>query len=236
MTGLLRRLLGPFREFGIAAGSLYMIDRLLRALSPRVGLQAYELIEQPIDGRALLPTGLTRNLEFVEIGPGHPALEQMPARADIKLSRFEQGARCLAAYRKGDLLAYIWWCPRRYHEDEVRCTYVLEPAERSVFDFDLYVMPQHRLGIAFVAIWHGANQWLYAQGVRHSYSRVTLFNLASRRAHARLGGRRIGGALFLQLHGLEIMFSSAPPRAGISWRRADRLELRLCPATAAQAC
>ncbi len=232
MAALFRRLLAPCREFGLTVGMLYLVDRALRSFSPRVGLQAYELMEQPIDGRALLPVTLARNLEFVDIGPGHPALEQMPARADIKASRFAQGARCMGVYRKGELLGYLWWCPGRYDEDEVRCTYHLEPAEQSVFDFDLYVMPQHRLGIAFMAIWHGANQWLHARGVRHSFSRVTLFNLASRRAHARLGGRRIGGALFMQLYRFELMFSSVPPHFGFTWRTSDRLALRLSPAGA----
>jgi hypothetical protein len=227
---LVKRALGPFREFGIVAGGLYLADRLLRSMSPRLGLQVYELMEQPIDGRALLPAGLARNLEFVEIGPGHAALSKMPARDEVKALRFEQGARCLGVYRKGDLLGYMWWCPHRYDEDEVRCTYRLHPVDASVFDFDLYVMPEHRLGIAFLAIWHGANQWLHAQGVRHSFSRVTWFNLPSRRAHARLGGRRVGCALFVQLLSTELMISTVRPYIATSWRRDGRMTLYLTPA------
>lgn len=232
MVSLLRRAFGPFREFGLVGGTLYLIDRGLRAVSPRLGLHVYELMEQPIDGRAFLPNRLSLNLEFTEIGPTHPALDVMPARTDIKTSRFEQGARCLGVWRKGVLLGYLWWCPRQYQEDEVRCTYLLEPSDAAVFDFDLYVMPEHRHGIAFVAIWHGANQWLYAQGVRHSYSRVTLFNLPSRRAHVRLGGRRIGGALFIRVFAVELLLCTVMPYVAVSWRHDQRPSLRLSPSAA----
>jgi hypothetical protein len=230
MTRWWQRAVVPFKEFGFAAGALYVIDRVLRAASPHLGLLVYELMEQPIDGRELLKPNLARNLEFVEIGPGHSAIAQMPARDDIKRSRFAQGARCLGVYRRGALLGYLWCRRGRYEEDEVRCTFLLEPAETSVFDFDVYVLPEHRMGIAFLAIWHGANQWLYAQGVRHSFSRVTWFNLPSRRAHARLGGRRIGGVLFLQAWGLECMLGTVAPYVGLSARAPARLELRLAPA------
>lgn len=227
-----QRALGPFREFGAVGGALYVTDRLLRAVSPRLGLYVYELVEQPIDGRALLPARMAQNLEFAEIGPGHPVLAQMPARPEIKVSRFAQGARCLGVWRKGVLLGYAWWCPGRYEEDEVRCTFELEPADASVFDFDLYVLPEHRLGIAFLAIWHGANRWLHDLGVRHSFSRMTLFNLASRRAHARLGGRRLGMALFVQAWRLEVMAATVAPYLGLSASAASRMRLRLAPARA----
>ena len=231
MTRLWHQVIGPFKEFGIAAGALYAVDRSLQHLSPNLRLLAYELIEQPIVGRPLLPSGLTKNLTFVEIKPGHPAIESMPARADIKASRFAQGARCLATYRGDTLLGYIWWCPKRYLEDEVRCDYLLEPAAMSVFDFDLYVMPEHRMSIAFMAIWHGANQLLHSVGVRHSFSRITLFNQASRRAHLRLGGHRVGCAFFLRLWTLEWMLATVSPYVGLSWRRSGRMSLKLAPAS-----
>jgi len=230
MRTLWRRALGPFKEFGFVAGALYVVDRALRALSPALRLFAYELMEQPIDGRPLLPGNLAKKLEYIEIGPGHPAIDLMPARTDIKASRFAQGARCLGVYRNGTLLGYIWWCPQRYLEDEVRCTFELEPAAASVFDFDLYVLPEHRMGIAFMAVWHGANQLLHSIGVRHSFSRVTLFNMPSRRAHLRLGGRRIGGVLFLRLWAIESMVATVPPYVGFSWRAAGRMVLKLAPA------
>lgn len=220
---------GPFKEFGALAGALYVIDRVLRHISPRLGLCVYELMVQPITGRPLLPPNLVRNLAFVEIGRGHPDLALMPARDDIKALRFEQGARCLGVYRKGKLIGYLWFCSERYEEDEVRCTYQLAETDRSVFDFDLYVLPEHRMGIGFMAIWHGANLFLSELGIRYTFSRLTRFNTASRRAHAHLGWRRVGRALFLQAWSAELMVSTLFPFVALTLGRGQRVRLRLAP-------
>lgn len=224
---MLERLAGPFKEFGAGAGFLYVVDRLLRMLSPRLGLQVYEFMAQPIVAKPLLPPNLARSLSFREIGPGDPEVEQMPARPEIKASRYAQGATCLGAYRKGRLIGYLWWCQGRYDEDEVRCTYLLEPPERSVFDFDLYVLPEHRMGLGFVGIWHGANQVLRERGIVHTYSRLTRFNLASRRAHAHLGWKCVGRALFLKAWRVEAMASTVAPWVALTWSDGQRVSLRL---------
>ena len=232
----LARLARPLREFGWAAGMAYVIDRALRKLSPSLGLYVYEFMVQPIGGPPLLPPNLSRNLTFQEIVKGDPAIAEMPAREDIKARRFEQGARCLGAYRKGQLIGYIWYATGRYEEDEVRCDYVLVDRAKSIFDFDLYVLPQYRLGVGFLGVWHGANQMLAPQGVRYTFSRLTRFNVASRRAHAHLGWKRVGVGVFLQLWGAEFMASSVAPYIGATFGPRQRITLKLRPdaLTAAQ--
>lgn len=220
-----RKLAGVFEDFGFAAGSLYLADHALRRLSPRLGLQVYELMVQPISAAPLLPPARTRTLSFAEILCGDPAVEHMPAREDIKAQRFEQGAKCLGVYRKGALIGYIWFRFGSYDEDEVRCTYVLAAPERSVFDFDLVVLPEHRMGTAFASIWHAANEYLHARGVVASYSRMTRFNLASRNAHARLGSVRAGRAIFLQAWACEAMLASVRPYVALT--RSRRVSLAL---------
>jgi len=226
---MLRRVLGPFKEFGLLAGSLYVLNRLLRALSPRVGLLVYELMVQPITSKPLLPANLTKNLRFEEIGCGHPDIKRMPAREDIKASRFDQGARCLGAYRKDKLIGYIWFAFGCYEEDEVRCSYELAQPAQSVFDFDLYVLPEHRMGIAFMAIWYGANEYLHRRGVRYTFSRLTRFNVASRRSHAHLGWRCVGQVVFLQAWAVELMLATMSPYVALTWTSAQRTRLRLAP-------
>ena len=223
------RTLSPFREFGFVAGGLYATDRVMRRISPRLGLFVYELMVQPITVKPLLPANLARNLTFAEIGRGHADLDLMPARADIKAARFDQGAVCLGAYRKDKLIGYVWFCFRRYEEDEVRCTYELSEPEHSVFDFDLYVMPEHRMGIGFMAIWHGANAYLHERGVRYTFSRMTRFNLPSRRAHARLGAKCAARVVFVQAWRLELMLASAFPYAALTWGTSRRPRVRLGP-------
>jgi hypothetical protein len=222
-------MVGPFREFGLFAGSLYAIDRVLRRLSPHLGLFVYELMVQPITGKPLLPANFARNLRFGEIARGDPEIELMPAREDIKESRFEQGARCLGVYRKDKLIGYIWFCFDRYDEDEVRCTYELAVPGESVFDFDLYVLPEHRMGIGFMAIWHGANEYLRNRGVHYTFSRLTRFNVASRRSHAHLGWRCVGRALFLKAWRVELMLSTIAPFVSLTWTLRQRARMRLAP-------
>ena len=226
---LLRRIAAPVREFGWAAGMLYSIDRVLRRVSPRLGLYVYEFMVQPIGNKPLLPASLSKNLSFQEIGRGHADIALMPAREAIKDQRFDQGARCIGAYRKGQLIGYLWYCTDRYIEDEVRCTYELTDSEQSVFDFDLYVLPEHRMGVAFLGVWHGVNEMLAPRGVRHTFSRMTRFNSASRRAHARLGSKRVGRGVFLQAWGLEVMVATLAPFLGFTFGVGQRITLRLRP-------
>jgi len=228
-VGIWRRIVGPFKEFGIAAGALYAADRVLRGVSPRLGLYVYEFIAQPVGGKSLLPASRSKNLSFAEIPEGHPDIDAMPARPEIKASRFEQGAVCLGAYRNGSLLGYVWFCFDAYDEDEVRCTYALGEPGQSVFDFDLYVLPEHRMGLGFAAVWHGANEYLQSRGIRYTFSRMTRFNLASRRSHARLGGHRVGRALFLQAWWVELMFATLAPYIHFSWRGGQGPRLVLLP-------
>ena len=217
---------GPFQEFGFLAGLLYAADRMLRGMSDACGLYVYELMAQPISAQPLLPPNLLKNLAFIEIERGHPDIARMPAGEDIKASRFDQGARCLGVLRKGQLIGYIWFCFDRYEEDEVRCTYELAVPERSVFDFDLYVFPEHRMGVGFIGIWHGANAFLRERGIEHTFSRLTRFNLASRRSHAHFKWKRIGQALFLKLWQLEFMVSNLAPYVAVT-STGSRVRLRL---------
>ena len=222
-----RRVISPFQEFGIAAGGLYALDRVLRSMSPRLGLFVYELMVQPITGKPMLSANLAKNLKFVEIGRDHADIELMPARPDIKVSRFDQGAVCLGAYRKDKLIGYIWFGFRSYEEDEVRCTYELAHPEHSVFDFDLYVMPEHRMGIGFMAIWHGANAYLHERGIQYTFSRLTRFNLASRRSHAHLGWKCAARAVFLHAWHIELMLATVLPYIALTWTPSQRTRLRL---------
>lgn len=222
-----RRILGPFREFGVLPGTAYVVNRLLRHLHPRVGLIWYDLMAQPVSDKALLPAGLARNLSFRELAADSPEVAQMAARPDVKASRFAQGSTALGTFRKNELIGYVWFCTGRYVEDELRCVYEFAHPERSVFDFDLVVMPDSRMGVGFAALWQCANQYLTSRGVRTSYSRVTRFNLASRRAHQRLGAVRIGMLFALQIGPLEVMLASVRgrSRASVTFRRTPGIVL-----------
>ncbi len=223
---MLRRLIGPFREFGALGGTLYALHRGLPLLSPRLGLRYFEFMAQPITDAPLLPERMAKSIEWREIKPGDPEVQRMPAQPDIKQARFDQGAICLGTYRKGELIGYIWFCFRRYEEDEARCTFHV-PAHDAVFDFDLYVFPAYRMGLGFLGIWHGASRYLRSLGVRCSFSRLNRFNVASRRAHDHLGWRPVGRAVFIRLWGAEVMAATIAPYLNVSFHPRDRVALRL---------
>jgi hypothetical protein len=222
---VLHKVASPFREFGLGVGFLYALDRTLARVSSRWHLHAYELMVQPITDKPLLPRRLSR-IGVREIAYDDPHIALMPVRPEVMQARKEQRATCLGAFDGERLIGYMWFCRGAYEEDEVRCTYVLAHPEESVFDFDFFIFPEHRLGVGFVALWNGANELLHGAGVRYTFSRLTRFNVASRRAHAHLGWKTVGRALFLQLGTLELMVSTVFPYLAASTRGRVRMKLR----------
>jgi hypothetical protein len=224
---MLAKLISPFQEFGFFAGALYVVDRLLQRFSSSLRLHFYELVVQPLAEAPLLPSNLARSVEIREIRSSDPEIALMPARPDIKESRFKQNAICLGAFRKGVLIGHIWFCFHTYEEDEVRCTFVLPEGNQAVFDFDLYLFPEHRMGLGFAGIWDGANKFLRSRGVKFSFSRLTRFNLASRRAHMRLGAQRVGRLFVLQAWRVELMVATVAPYLHLSLGTRNRARVKL---------
>jgi len=178
---------------------------------------------------ALLPGAFAKQLEIREIKTGDPQLALMPVRPDAMQDRFAQNAVCLGAFRKDALIGYMWFCARAYNEDEVRCTYALGRERESVFDFDFYLFPEHRMGLGFVGLWNGANEFLNRRGIRYTFSRLTRFNLTSRRAHQHFGWKRVGRALFLKVWRLQVMVATLFPFVYVSVTQAGRVRLILQP-------
>jgi hypothetical protein len=215
-----------FREFGPVAGSLYLADRLLQRLSPDTRIFVYELMVQPIQHTAYREMRALKAFEYREIQAGDPELAAMPVPREVLETRFKQGAICLGTFKRGRFVGYMWFAYSSYEEDEVRCTYALAPSSESVFDFDFYIFPEFRLGLAFVAIWQGGITFLMGRGVRQSFSRLSRFNVASRRAHDHLGWRLVARAITLRLWRFECMATTIYPYLSASLTRRPRLELR----------
>lgn len=223
------RIAGAVREFGVPVGIAYLFSQALSRLSPKLSFQLYEFMMQPIGDAVRHGRGRTQ-LSIREIPLDDPLLQRMPVRPDVLASRIAQRATCLGAFDgAGDLIGYMWFREGAYEEDEVRCTYVVSPSHQAVFDFDFYLLPEHRMGTAFASLWNGAFAELSRRGIRYSYSRMTRFNLASRRAHRRLGGAVVGRATFLKLFGMEIMLSTIAPFVSLSLSDRRRVRLVLEP-------
>jgi len=228
-TRTLARIASPLKEFGVAAGFLYGVDRVLARVGSPVRLYCYELMVQPIADKPIAPPNLVKSTEIREIAPDDPALARMPVPADVIRFRLRQPTVCLGAFRKGELIAYMWLCFGPYEEDEVRCVFVPEPADQAVFDFDFYVFPEHRLGLAFVALWDGANRYLRGRGILHSCSRVSRFNTASRKTHEHFGWRCVGRALYLKGRRVQLMLATVAPWVHLSLSEAATPRIPLRP-------
>ena len=224
---MLNRLTSPFKEFGWFAGLLYGIDRCMQRISPSLRMYFYELLVQPIPEAPLLPGKLARAYEYREIVKGDPEIALMPIRPEIKSARFEQNAVCIGAFQKNKLIGYLWLAFGAYEEDEVRCTFVLPNDGQSVFDFDLYIMPEARMGLAFAGVWDGASQYLRGRGVKYTYSRLTRVNIASRRAHQRLGTRCVGRMIVVRAWRLELVLSTLTPFMHVSCDENSRARVKL---------
>ena len=75
-----RRFVSPFKEFGMLAGAAYVVDQILRRVSPRLRVFVYELMVQPITNKGLLPKNLSKRLSFIEIERGDPAVDEVDDR------------------------------------------------------------------------------------------------------------------------------------------------------------
>jgi hypothetical protein len=203
------RWLDPFAELGAAAGTVYIVDRALKRISPTLGVHLHDLIEQPVAGPPLLSPAHAQHVRYKILCPNSAELDEMPRPEHVIRMRFESGAVALAVYLRGKYVGYIWLAFDHYDEDEVRCRIALEHPERSAFDFDVYVFPAFRLGRAFAAVWHAANEYLRSRGIERTCSRIATANVSSRRAHAQLGAHRLGRALYVCLGQLQLTFSPA---------------------------
>jgi len=224
---MIRKIVNVFKVFGFPVGFYYLVDKVLSRISPSFKLYSYDFVVQPIGSDPLLPKTFVKNLEIREIVQGDPEIERMPIRPGMAQFRFDQNSICLGAFKKGAAIAYMWFCFRSYQEDEIRCNYVLSPSEESVFDFDFYVYPEHRLGIAFLGLWNGANEYLHKLGIKYTYSRVARTNITSSRVHKKLGMKKIGSAVVLKIGSIETMWSSITPRFNLSINKKDRANILL---------
>ena len=213
LPGRVGALAATLRQLGWLNGSLYVIDRVLAMTSGgRARLYKYYLVAQPVARKALLPPRRGAGLEVRQIGPSDPLLREFPRPEHAMPYRFSQGAVCLAELQADKCIGFLWLVLGPYREDEVRCRYVPLPEGKSSWDFDIYIDPAHRNGIAFLKLWDEANRFLSERGIEWSLSRISALNTASLLSHQRLGARRIATAAFVSAGSWQISFSTVRPR------------------------
>lgn len=228
------RLRAHIKEFGPAVFLLYATHRLLSGLSGgRLRIVPYALVAQPIGAHALAAVRDDPSTVVQRVGPAAAPVEQMPRPAAVIAARFAAGYECHVAHVKGRFAGTIWIARDHYDEDEVRCVYRLADPQTCVWDFDVYVAPAYRLGRTMARLWKAVDAGLAAEGMRWTFSRISLFNPGSLASHARLGTVRAGTAVFVCAGGAQLCVSSLAPylHLALTPRSAPTLALRCPPGT-----
>jgi len=214
-------------RFGGTTALLYGIERGCARLHLPIRVRAYILMAQPVAASPRLSPDRVKHFAVRFLNEGDSALERMPLSNAVLASRFEQGAECLGLFHGSELAAYLWLCRGVYEEDEVRCRFLPEPAERTAWDFDVYVMPAYRASFAFSALWDAADTYLRQQGVQWSLSRISAFNITSVSSHEALGAQEVGRATFLTIGRLQLSKASLSPHCNISLSPRTRPVIRV---------
>ena len=215
-------------DLGFGNAGLYLCDRVLRRLSgARAFIQRYYLVAQPVGIPMRLPQRLGAGFRVRPIASRDPEAQSFPRPPAVIAARYAQGSTCLALFHDETLAGFIWLCPGSYLEDEVRCAFTPAPAGQVVWDYDFYILPEHRNSVAFMKLWSAAMAHLRGQGVTWSASRISAFAPASIAAHNRLGAVRVGQAFFFVFFSLQLMVATLPPFLHLSASRGSRPALKV---------
>lgn len=212
--GITRKIRALVLELGPWTTVLYLFSRALEKSGGFGEIRHYALVAQPVRSTPMLPARRGAKIGVQEVGPEDPALGAMPLTPRVLAYRFNQGAVCFGAFLEGRMIGCLWLVLGPYEEDEVRCRFC--PEAGAAWDFDVYIRPEFRTGLAFARLWDSANAFLRDRSIAWSCSRISLFNPASLASHGKLAARRIGTATFLRLSRCQIMVATVPPYLHLS--------------------
>ncbi|CAE6511867.1 hypothetical protein C8R30_11040 [Nitrosomonas nitrosa] len=207
-----KRISKALSQMGWINTGLLILNRLLAKMSNQnICIYKYYLIAQPVNSKLLLPPNRGKNIKIRLINKQDPVIQIFPRPLSVIYNRFEQGALCLAAFKDEKFIGFIWLILNPYQEDEVRARFIPLPSSRAAWDFDVYIVPEYRLGFTFLRLWEEANQLLIKNGIQWSCSRISAFNLNSLKSHAGFGTITLGQAIFFRVYNWQITFSSLHP-------------------------
>jgi GNAT superfamily N-acetyltransferase len=213
-------------SLGAANGLLATFARSLdRASGSRCKLFKYYFVAQPVPARRSLVAGRPSKTRIYRASAENGIIRQAPRPPQNIAKRFADGAVCYVAEQANKLVGFIWIKQNSYHEDEVRCHYVLQPPTRLAWDFDAFVAPEFRMSRAFAQLWEAANEYLREHGYRWTISRISAFNAASLASHKRLGAVHLHTGVFMVLGPLQFSAFSCAPYVHIGFGSSSEPEL-----------
>jgi hypothetical protein len=208
-------------DFGLADTCVFLGNRALQAISGgHWRLLKYYIVAQPVPAPREAAPRRPGGLEVRVLTPDEIIALEWPRPPHVIARRLADGAQCVAAFSKGQMIGFQWTLVGPYEEDEVRTRFVPEPAGQAAWDFDIFVLPEYRIGRAFMRMWEETNARLHEGGVRWTMSRISAFALESRRSHARMQAKEVGACLYLCLGRLQFSLFDRQPivHVGVSER------------------
>lgn len=231
MSGrLLRKARETILELGWLNGGLCLIERALSRCGTTVSIGKYYLVAQPVAAGRLVPERRGQAFSILTLEGDHPLLHDLNRPPDEIARRLAGGAVCFLALREGRVIGHLWVTRSPYLEPHHRTCFVPYPANSVAWDFDMVIVPEERLGIAFARLWDHANEFLRASGAAWTCSRVSAFNSASLRAHTRLGMRVLHSIYYFGVGSVQVMVGDARPFLSISLARRSAPEVIVSPA------
>jgi hypothetical protein len=198
---------------------LYVLSVALRRFCPFLSIEKYYVVAQPVATRSLLPEKRGKNISILQIDSDHPLISQLPRPRDEIARRFAGGARCFLASRGDRIIGHLWVTLSPYREPTHRCEFAPQPPGRIAWDFDMWIAPDERLGLAFSKLWDQCNAYLRERGIAWTCSRVSAFNAASLKSHERLGMRIMHSLLHVGAGPLEMVIADVAPFFALSFSR-----------------
>ena len=204
------------------AGVLSYAAARLAARAGMLGYNRYSLFAVPVEGMPKMPRGFRVELLDADALARH----QIDVSDNVQATRFAQGLVCLGAFNSKNELVGVNWIGRgAFVEDEVHVRFSV-PNDAG-WDTGLWVRPEHRLGRGFAALWAGTAEWLTAQGLSWSMSRIADYNLPSILSHKRMGGIIIGHVTAVRFFRWQWMAEGRPRMVRLSGGAPAELKVAL---------
>lgn len=215
----LKRLRDLFRERGAPDALVEIASRVLRSASAgRCELRRFYVVSQPL-AKLVSPRRSRRaSVTVRRVTTGDPLVQRLPRPAAEIADRFRAGAECFVAEQAESPQAFVWVTRREHFEAEVSVVFKPAPPDRAVWDFDLYVDPAARHGVALSRLWEAVAEQLINAGVIWTVSVIMAENCASLRAQRRSGAHVVAAGVWLRLGSR--MYTHVDVAPGISLARA----------------
>jgi len=197
--------------------SLHVLARALRRLCPYFSIEKYYVVAQPVTARKLLRERRGTGILVRPVDRDDPLIAQLRRPRDEIARRFADGAVCFLAIRDNHIIGHLWVTRSVYREPVHRAQFVLPPEGRTAWDFDLWIDPADRLGLAFARLWDMCNSYFLDQGVTCTCSRVSAFKPESLQAHARLGMQIMHSLLYFGAGRVELLIANVAPFVALSF-------------------